>query len=489
MLSERPAFAIAPTNRSIGRPRQLWLPFQAIDPRCARRPQQPFYRPHFPFASFLMQMDGAPDPPAPNYVSPLSTRYASAAMRSNFADEARFRTWRQLAARGGRPALSAAAARGGRLRKAVAARRDGARARAGRSGAGGAAYHPLGRHFVLRDRQLRAGAAAAGAGAAVADVMVGDTGAGRVRWTVSRFGHAGLHPFSGGTADHRRQACLSVDSGPDDGRPAVRGGGRVAAVSRRQGHHRHASIVPSAVPRRSRQGEAAGRGGHPQDGLCAGVPGHRADVPAQAGLCGVGGAGGSGSVGRQVCARGQLGDGIQAQPDALGAHQQFGALSADAAAEPGRDREHARGVSGHRCDSAASAEREPRVGGVPQRDSQTLARGAAVYGHRAHIDESGTGWWRSADAARGAAATQRGRWPAGQAGRPGKRLAGTRAQRCALRRRARQLDGLCDGALFIGRAPEQVDDFLKELVWPALESRRELLDACERGAAAGVLRV
>ena len=51
------------------------------------------------------------------------------------------------------------------------------------------------------------------------------------------------------------------------------------------------------------------------------------------------------------------------------------------------------------------------------------------------------------------------------------------------------LDGLCDGALFIGRAPEQVDDFLKEHVWPALESRRELLDACERGATAGVLRV
>lgn len=38
----------------------------------------------------------ATDDDAPNYVSPLSTRYASRAMRTNFADATRFRIWRQL---------------------------------------------------------------------------------------------------------------------------------------------------------------------------------------------------------------------------------------------------------------------------------------------------------------------------------------------------------------------------------------------------------
>jgi adenylosuccinate lyase len=44
-----------------------------------------------------------------------------------------------------------------------------------------------------------------------------------------------------------------------------------------------------------------------------------------------------------------------------------------------------------------------------------------------------------------------------------------------------QLDGLMDPSSFVGRAPEQVDTFLKEWVEPALEDS-ELKEAIEGGS-------
>lgn len=44
----------------------------------------------------IQSASAAPTAAAPNYVSPLSTRYASAPMRENFADITRFRIWRAL---------------------------------------------------------------------------------------------------------------------------------------------------------------------------------------------------------------------------------------------------------------------------------------------------------------------------------------------------------------------------------------------------------
>lgn len=50
-----------------------------------------------PVASTKLEARAGAEPaPPPNYVSPLSTRYASAAMRETFADVTRFRLWRKL---------------------------------------------------------------------------------------------------------------------------------------------------------------------------------------------------------------------------------------------------------------------------------------------------------------------------------------------------------------------------------------------------------
>jgi len=48
---------------------------------------------------------------------------------------------------------------------------------------------------------------------------------------------------------------------------------------------------------------------------------------------------------------------------------------------------------------------------------------------------------------------------------------------------AERLAELCDPARFVGRAPEQVDEFLAERVEPVLAARREV------AAAAGEVRV
>lgn len=57
-------------------------------------------RPHIPASATMHPPQTSPSvqqlPEPPNYTSPLSTRYASAPMRENFADITRFRIWRQL---------------------------------------------------------------------------------------------------------------------------------------------------------------------------------------------------------------------------------------------------------------------------------------------------------------------------------------------------------------------------------------------------------
>ena len=44
-----------------------------------------------------------------------------------------------------------------------------------------------------------------------------------------------------------------------------------------------------------------------------------------------------------------------------------------------------------------------------------------------------------------------------------------------------RLEELCDPTKFIGRAPQQVDEFLDEHVEPALQERKELFDGLGEG--------
>ncbi|KAI0564100.1 hypothetical protein FGB62_30g15 [Gracilaria domingensis] len=332
-----------------------------------------------------------------------------------------------LAAPAGRAARRARRGRaaGRALRGAAAPRRDGARARAGRPGAGGARHHPPGRHVVLCDRQLGDCSDVRRAGHDHRQRVARGVQPVALRHAVPPHADAGVHAPAAGAADDDVQPQAGLFG-------AERAGGRRA--ERGQDGQRH---------------------------------------PAAAAHEGAGGA-----VWRAADRLER--DGVQAQPDALRAHQRAGALPADAGAEPGRDGQHAvagahagrlgqpaagdvRGVSDVRRDRAAGAQRDGRAGGVPAHGGQARGGGAAVHGHREHPDGGGAGRRRPADAARGDPAARDGGGAARQAARAGQRPAaahrggralwrGARAAARAVRRRgvcgARAAAGgaLCGGA-------------------------------------------
>ena len=110
--------------------------------------------------------------------------------------------------------------------------------------------------------------------------------AGQLRPQGARNDRARLHPLPVGPVDDTGQARLPLAAGLPH-RPRRSGQSpRPAALPWRQGHHRHAGLLPDPVRRRPRQGPRTRRPGVHGAGLRLELADHRPDLPAQAGQSG-----------------------------------------------------------------------------------------------------------------------------------------------------------------------------------------------------------
>ncbi len=307
-----------------------------------------------------------------------------------------------------------------------------------------------------------------------------------VRARVARRADARIHAPPAGAADDRRQARHAVDAGSRARPGRSRSPDRHPALPRRERNDRHAGELPRDLRRRSREGARARRARHAEDRVCVVDPGVRADLFAQDRRAGarrrrrdclerheVQRRPARAAIGRRdrgaVRERADrlVGDGVQAEPDALGAHRVARALRGDARAQrephPRRPvlRAHARRqrqpppgdsreFSGDRCDPHSHGERGKRTRSASGTHSAAAGRGAAVHGDRGADRARGACRRRSPGRARAHSAAQHRGGARAQERRGEERHARTSVGRRAIRRarrRSRVGARSCSGSL------------------------------------------